>query len=227
MRDIVYIVEQEIVDNMDNIVTVSSIAGNVLTVCGTKWARIGKVVQDGSANDFTIAAVDQTLKTITVTPVGPSFTGDTLALNVPTFVVGTPLATNKEWTGLERDERTKVPFIWMVEPTPEVLNAQDNPVERASSIRIVFLDSNNIESWLTTDTHDNRLQALYNMVSEFITAIDGNNLFEPLTTKDIRNLTKFGTETAQGFDANIINANLTGIEVRLTLNINKEDDCIC
>lgn len=229
MRDIVDIVEDDIINKMNNVINVKSFVGNVLTVCGVKWARDNKTVTDSLGNEFKITDVNHDTLEITLTPVtGPDFSGKTLDLPFPSYFFGTPISTNKEWGNFDADEKKKVPFIWLVEPTSETLNPEDNPIERNSDLVLVFLDSNNIEQWRTEDTHSERLRSLYNMVEEFINAINKNTLFEPLVTKRIKNYTKFGKETVdKGFEKNIIDANLTGIELRLTLLVNKEDACNC
>lgn len=230
MKDIAYIVRDEIVAKMDNTVKVKSISGNDLTICGSlKWAAVLKTVKDSLDNEYTVTNVDHSTNVITVSPLGSySFTGRWLYLNRPKFFTGTPLATDVEWRKLTDDERDKTPFIWLVEPTTEtVFDGQDSSIERNSNVHIVFLDSNNVEDWLTLDTHDYRLQSLYNMRTEFINAIGKNLLFQGVSSSTVRNITKFGTEKNGSFDANIIAANLTGVDNRLTLSIYKTDDCNC
>lgn len=227
MRDIIYIVEQEIVDKMNRNVTVKSIIGNVLTTCGVKWAAVNKVVQDGNGSDFTVQAVDYDTEVITLVD-ATGFTGN-MVLQKPYFFVGTPMATNSEWKKFSANEFAKVPFIWMVEPTAERPDYTGASIERESDIRVVFLDSNNVKDWITTQTHDFKLQSLYNMYEQFILTIQNNPLFDRdrLTSAAIRNLTKFGTETANGFDSNIIDANLTGLDARITLPIQELGECKC
>jgi hypothetical protein len=212
---------------MNRTVTVQGIVGNVLTTCGVKWAAVNKIVEDGNATEFTVESVDYDADTITLVD-ATGFTGD-MVLQKPYFFVGTPMATNAEWKKFSANEFAKVPFIWMVEPTRERFNYTDEPIERESEIRIVFLDSNNIKDWITTQTHDFKLQSLYNMYEEFVKAIKANVLFDEdrLTEINVRNLTKFGTETSSGFDSNIIDANLTGLDAQITLPININSECNC
>lgn len=231
MRDIVYIVRDDIVANMDNSCVVKDINGNDITLCNVKWAAVNKVVTDSLGNEYRITAVDYSTNIVTVLPLGAYvFTGNVLYLNTPYFFTGTPRATNSEWVKFTNDERKKTPFIWMVEPTkerPKDSVIQPSSIERESDLRIVFLDTNNHEKWLTLDTHDNRLQALYNMRTEFIRVIRDTPKFHDIKNSQARNITKFGTETSNGFEANIIDSNLTGIDCRLTLSILKIDGCNC
>lgn len=223
MIDIAYIVRDEIVNKMNNVINVASITGNDITISGClKWASILKVVTDNLGNEYKITAIDRDNKILTVNPLGAyTFTGNVINLNTPYFFTGTPRATNSEWLVFSDDEREKTPFIWMVEPTSEqpLDDKKYGGVERKSNIRIVFLDDNNAEQWLTLDTHDNRLQSLYNMRSEFVRVINSNSIFESIDDSSMVNLTKFGTETSNGFENNIIDSNLTGIDCRFSLSI--------
>ena len=228
MRDIIYIVEQEIVDKMDRNVTVDSINVNDLSTCGVKWAAVNKIVQDGNGTDFTVEAVNHDTNVITLVD-ATGFTGN-MVLQKPHFFVGTPMATNSEWKKFSSSEMDKTPFIWMVEPTPERPDfSTKTSIERESDIRVVFLDANNVKDWITTQTHALKTQSLYNMYTEFVKAIRANLLFnrEEQQPGRIRNLTKFGNETDRGFDKNIIDANLTGLDVRITLPIEKRSECNC
>lgn len=228
MRDIYQIVKQEIWANMDRTIHVSSfdITNDIITlnVCDTKWARVGLGLVDDAPSGFTIVTVDHENRVITLN--GSSWVGNG-TLQRYKFFIGTPISTNEEWTAFSRDERQKVPFVWMVEPTQEEIQGVNSDLERISDIRLVFLDDNFIGKWLTDEVHENRLQAIYNAVEWFLKAIKGNPLFEFKDTYVVKNFTKFGTESTQGFAANIIDANLTGIEVRLSLPINKDDNCNC
>lgn len=227
MKDIIYIVEQDIVDKMDRNVTVKLIAGNDVTTCGVKWAAVNKVVQDGNGTDFTVTAVNYDTDVITLAD-ATGFTGN-MVLQKPYFFVGTPMATNAEWKKASSNEFLKTPFIWMVEPTPERFDYSGASIERESDIRLEFLDSNNVTDWITKQTHDFKLQSLYNMYEEFVNAIEANPIFQTdlFVAATVRNLTKFGTESASGFESNIIDANLTGLDVRMTLPIIKLYGCKC
>jgi len=229
LKNIVYIVRDEIVTKMDREVEVLSFIGEVLTVCDVKWARINMKVYDSLDNVYTILDVDYDNEIITLSPDGAYvFSGDVLKLTNPIFFVGTPIATNKEWGEFNPDERKKLPLCWMIEPTSERFNSDENSIERESDLRIVFLDSNNIEQWNTIDTHNQRLRAIYNMVHWFVESIKSNPMFySSEMTYQTRNFTKFGKETSQGMEANIISANLTGVDLQITISVRREYDCNC
>ena len=229
MRDIADIVENEIVAKMNNIINVKQISGNDITTCGVKWARVGATVTDSLDNEYQITEVDKTTKVITVNPLGAYvFTGKTLILNKPYFFTGTPRATNTEWNEFSIDRRDKSPFIWLVEPTSETdLTDEDSSIERDSNLRIAYIDVNDTDNWLTKDIHEDLLQPLYNMRTEFLKTIRRNPLFEGVSGSTVQNLTRFGTQNKSGSEQNIIGENLSGLDSRLTLSIRETDDCNC
>jgi hypothetical protein len=229
LRDIANIVEKEIVDKMNNVLTVKQILGNIITTCGVKWACVNKVVQDSSGNDYDIVSVTHDTDTIEVRPLGAYvFTGTTLLLNTPHFFTGTPRATNTEWNEFSNDRRDKSPFIWLVEPTKEFdFPYSDTSIERDSKLRIAFIDTNDTDHWLTMAIHKNILQSLYNMRTEFLDTIKRGLLFEGVSNSSVQNLTRFGTQGRNGSEENIIGENLTGLDSRLTLSIYSIDGCKC
>lgn len=238
MKDIFYIIKDEIVSKLDRNLVIYN--ANLLTdkwlvdiKCSVKWSRTFKTVTDSLGNIFTIVSVNYDTNQIglgiiydvndnVIEPIG------TLVLELPEFFIGTPIRTNEEWLLFSSNEMKKTPFIWMLEPTSENILDYKTDIERKSDIHLVLLDSNNSVQWQTKDVHDNRLQALYNLVFEIREAIRENiayfDAFEQ--TYDIKNFTRFGSESAGGFSANIIDADLTGIEMRFNLSILKQA-CNC
>jgi hypothetical protein len=157
-----------------------------------------------------------------------SWTGDTGTLNDIYFFTGTPLRTNEEWLSFSNNEMLKTPFIWLVEPTREKTLGVSSIIERESDVRFLLLDNNNSANWLTKNVHENRLGALYNLATEIENVVNDNvKWFKEIETKDVKNYTRFGTESPQGFEANIIDADLTGVEIRFTLKVIKQAYCNC
>lgn len=240
MRDIFYIVRDEIVARLNGSLSVTAMTYNAQTQiytvtigCSVKWARTVKSVTDADDNAYVIIDVDYDNNTLQlqaifdnlgdpIPPVSP------LELEAPEFFIGTPLRTNKEWQEFSANEMNKTPFIWMVEPTRERVFEDNSPIDRESDLFLLLLDSNNSNKWLTEQVHDNRLQALYNLAIEIKNAVNSNpGWFKRIkTTIDLKNFTRFGTETVQGFTANIIDADLAGVEMRFTLTVQKQK-CDC
>ena len=240
MIDIYNIVKQQIFDKLDKTIKVKSlepVSGRLkMYVCGSvKWARVGKTLRTNtSLANFPIVSVDYVNNSMILDfPKDPegapiSWTGDTGTLNDVYFFIGTPLRTNAEWLSFSNNEMLKTPFIWLVEPTREKKLGVSSIIERESDIRLLLLDNNNSANWLTKNVHENRLGALYNLASEIENVANDNvKWFKEIETVDVKNYTRFGTETPQGFEANIIDADLTGVEMRFTLKVIKQAYCNC
>ena len=237
MKDIYFILRDEVIEKLDNLLTVKNVIVDGdrirVSVCGLKWSRETKSVTDIEETVFYIESVDHETNTLTliaiydelgevVEPVG------NLTIERPKFFIGTPLKTNEEWKTFSKNEMKKVPFIWQVEPTKEKKQPLNSQNERTSEVFFVLLDNSSSDKWLTKEVHQNRLQSLYNLVTEIEKAINSNKLwFEEMKTAiDVKNFNRFGTETIQGFDRNIIDADLTGIEMKFTLVVRKQS-CKC
>lgn len=233
MEDIVNIVKREIIDKMDVSLSISNIeilevAPEVfiskITVCDIKWARIGKYVIDETGVFFNILEIDYNLSLITVQNSFESLAG---LLYVPHYFYGTPLQVNSEWGAVTKIEVNKIPFIWLIEPLNENTFGRDNSLERTSEIRLLFVDGRFVTNWKVKDIHEFRIQSLLNMVEQFKESVNGNRIFQRVTDYRVKTLTKLGSESEQGFLKNILDANLTAVELRFTLPIYKGYDCKC
>lgn len=226
MIDIVDIVEDQIVNKMDNQLTVKLSANKNVQVCDLKWSRVNKGLLDSDDNGYLIESINYELNQLTLTD---DFEGvdDFVYLERPLYVHGTPKTTNIEWTKLTNNELAKVPFIWLVEPVQERFMGDESSVERESEIRVLFCDNRDGSQWTNGDIHAERSKTLYKMIDSFVEAIQRNPIFKRYTDFSTRNLTKLGTENAQGFEKNVIDAELTAIELRLTLPIYKVSNCKC
>lgn len=223
MEDIVFIVKEQIVDKLDNSIQILSKANNNIVVCNLKWARVGKGIIANDDAGYFIESIDYDTNTISLTddfdsPLGVAY------LELPTYKYGTPKATNKEW---KPNELGVTPCIWLVEPVEEQPFGRESSIERESDLRLLFLDSRDAVNWLNKDIHEQRSRSLYALQEEFVNTIERNSIFKRFSNYSLRNLTKLGTESAQGFEKNIINSDLTALDLRLTLPIYKGSKCNC
>lgn len=226
MEDIVNIVKREIIDKMAFKLEVKSISGNLLTVCNPKWARVGGFITDEANLIYKIVDVQYFNESGIITLEG-NFLGQNVFLKMPIYLFGTPLEVNSEWGLLTKIEKDKIPFIWLVLPTREVPFNRESSVERESELRIIFVDNRLVTNWKVKDIHKFRVQPLLNMVEEFKKVIEKNTKFKTVTDYAERVLDKLGSESEKGFIANIIDANLTAVELRLSLPIYKGSKCNC
>lgn len=224
MEDIVKIVEREIVAKMDNSLELLNVAGIFITVCNVKWARKGKDLKDENDVIYKILAVDYETNLITL---NAPFVGLEVYLDLPFFVHGTPKETNEEWTKNPIFELDKLPVIWLVEPLDERPFGRESSIERESDLRLVLFDSRDGTNWITKTIHSERTQSLLNMVAEIEKVLKKNQMFKTLENSRVRNLNKLGTENLGSFEKNIINADLTAIDYRITVSMFRDLKCKC
>ena len=233
MEDIVNIVKREIIDKMDVLLSISDVFVietapdefvSVLTVCDVKWARIGKYVIDNDGAFYNILEVNYETSKITI---NGFFDSESASLYFPHYFYGTPMQVNSEWGAVTKIEVNKIPFIWLIEPLNENTFGRDNSLERTSEIRLLFVDGRFVTNWKVKDIHEFRIQSLLNMVEQFKESVNANRIFQRVTDYRVKTLTKLGSESEQGFLKNILDANLTAVELRFTLPIYKGYDCKC
>lgn len=221
---------KDVVEKIDKTLKISRIFNGdfILTklyVCELKWAKIGMVVLDSQNRDATIVEIGKDY--IVVQKAAPFIWTDLMLTLVREiyFDFGTPRMTNNEW--LQKSNRTslKTPFVWLVEPMSESFKIGGG-IARESDLRLYFLDDNETES-TTEGFHDNVVKYLRAWLDGFLLRIDKDSSFAQFDFYTTRVLTRFGSETPNGFEANIIDANLSAIELRFTLPIRKGANCLC
>jgi hypothetical protein len=233
MEDIVNIIKREIINrldvslsitNVDIIETSPNAFTSYISVCSVKWARIGKYVIDDNGTQFPIIDINYGASLITVSG---SFETPNGTLYLPFYFYGTPMQVNSEWGAVTKIEVDKIPFIWLIEPLNENPFGRESALERTSEIRLLFVDGRFSTNWKVKDIHEFRIQSLLNMVEEFKESVNNNRIFQRVTDYRTKTLTKLGSESEQGFLKNILDANLTAVELRFTLPIYKGNNCKC
>lgn len=236
-RNIEDIIE-EIVESIDKTILINKIfdAGEVQTtlyMCDIKWIKVGTIVSDELGNEVPVIEVSDEYivvdKTQYIIDNGYSFVWSSKTLTIIEdiyFMRGTALAVNGEWQKLSPRVKQKTPFVWLVKPTVERTNANGQGFERTADLRLYFLD-NTLLKYKEEEHTNNVIKPLWAWVMAFFKAIELNSDFGKFDNYDTRELSRFGTETAQVFEANIITANLSAIEVKFTLPIRRGAKCLC
>lgn len=230
IEDICDILE-EVVSSIDTTIEGANSAPNVALFCSTKWARPDKIIEritDGEKWVITDVVPDQE---ITVTYLGttipePTFEG-LFQLPIPFFITGTRLAANNEWTMATTNVMAKTPIIWLLETVREVIYGREQSLERSSDVRLFFLDETNVKDFYTKDHREQVVQPMQMLVEAFIKSINGNAAFKNVTEYQMRTFSRFGVETQQGVIQNILDANLSGVELQFTLERFKGYKCNC
>lgn len=230
VRDIQDIVE-EIVNDIDKTIVVvkiedATLLQTILYVCELKWLRVGSVVTDGLGHTVTVIEVGSNY---IIVEKDPLFTWTSLLITIEEpiyYFRGTPMATNEEWLNFAVNEDAKTPFVWLVEPTNETFFTNGQSLERESDLRLYFLDKT-LPKRTTKEHHDLVVKHLRAIVDGFLSVIERDKGFGRYDSYSQRVLSWFGTESASGYEAVILDSNLSAIEIRLTLPIRKGAKCLC
>lgn len=212
----------EIVAGIDRTITITSKSSNQYSVKSLKWARAGKFVRGydsfGSLQTKKITAINGNTLVLSDSVI----VGDSLILDEPFKITGTRLATNLEWTRADIDLLNKTPLIWLLDNYTETIFGRGDSREREVNFTIFFLDETNIKDFYTSDHKTEVVSPMIKLSKQFIDVINQKPKFKALELVNKRDLTKFGTETQNGFEANILDANLSGTSVTFNLTKYKE-----
>ena len=233
-EDISDILEFQIVDKIDNTVKVvyaSAVENNAQTIrlCNAKYLRLfGQLwfLDDSEYFDVITYNEDGSLLVAPSNEGVEAFKGQTLKLEKPYYLRGTARAVNFEWNKLSEIEGFKLPLVWLVNPTPEKFFT-DPPIERNSDLRILLLCYANFADDWTKEHREKNVIPLMNLADEIVKAVNLNQLyFNRVLDYDTKDFAKFGTEDNSGIIKNIIDANLSGVELRISLEVLKQN-CNC
>jgi hypothetical protein len=217
----------ELVDQIDtSIVGTYDSETTQFVSCNTKWARVGKNVKDVDGNSYVITAV-VTDEYVTLSPLGhENEPTNVVYLNDPFWITGTKLATNSEWSKAEKNLMKKTPLIWLLEVIRLRRYGRDSVIEFESDLRLFFLDETNVAQYYTADHRENVVYPMERLCDEFIKVVEANRNYQTIENYDIITFSRFGVERDNGMFQNVLDANLSGVELRITLTKYKEN-CKC
>ena len=155
----------------------------------------------------------------------PTFEG-VFELTAPFFITGTRLAANNEWTIANNNLKFKTPIIWLLETTRERIFGREQTLERASDLRLFMLDETNVKDYFTKDHRVQVVQPMTQLANSLIEVINAKANFEDVEEFQLITFSRFGVEQETGFIKNILDANLSGVELQFTLQKYKEN-CKC
>jgi len=213
-----------VVSQMDSTIEGGYIDQKTFT-CDSKWARVGKKVTNENGDEFLLTEVD-----FDTFIIGENV--DSIALNgvinlpQPFFIHGTKKATNREWTILSNDVTAKTPIIWLLGSLNYKQFGRESTIDIESSVRIFFLDETDVANYYTADHITQVVYPMEQLAKEFIETINRNRNFKTIEDWEIIEFTRFGVEQENGMFQNILDANLSGVELRITLTKYKEN-CKC
>ena len=211
---------------MDNsIVGEFNVSDGKTYFCNTKWARVGQMMTDSLGNVFLIDKVvdDVYISAISST----SSTLDGLCfLKQPFWITGTKLATNREWTIANDQLESKLPLIWMLEVISETGYGRESAIEREMDLNLFFLDETDPSQYYTIDHRRNVVQPMQKLMEEFIATVQRLRNYKSVEEYTYKTFSRFGTEQDNGMVENILDANLSGVSLSISL-LKYKQNCKC
>jgi hypothetical protein len=209
---------EELVGAIDNSIVGTYDAENDYTLfCLTKWARVGKKLYDEVGNEFLITDIEPNVW-IKATNKDLVTLNGKVYLNAPFFISGTKLATSLEWTKKDRQIVNKTPLIWLLEFISLEKYGRESALDFNTELRIFFVDETNIAQYKNKEHRTNVVSPMGELLNEFIGAIRNDRAFKTLESYNVTTFSRFGTESEAGAFQNILDANLSGLELTITLN---------
>lgn len=195
-------------------------------VCNTKWARVGKIVKDAENVEYLINEL-VTDSYIVATPlVGETTLNGTIYLQDLFFITGTKRATNNEWTMASNNLNNKLPLVWLLEVISENGFGRNSSIEKEMDIRLFFLDETDPSQYYTADHREQVVKPMQKLMLEFIEVIEQNRKFKSIENYQYKTFSRFGVENEKGMMQNVLDANLSGVALEITLTRYKEN-CKC
>jgi hypothetical protein len=218
---------KQLVQTIDNTIKGSydPLTGRTM-VCNTKWARVGKIVKDAENVEYLINEL-VTDSYIVATPLeGETTLNGTIYLQDLFFITGTKRATNNEWTMASNNLNNKLPLVWLLEVISENGFGRNSSIEKEMDIRLFFLDETDPSQYYTADHREQVVKPMQKLMLEFIEVIEQNRKFKSIENYQYKTFSRFGVENEKGMLQNVLDANLSGVALEVTLTRYKEN-CKC
>jgi hypothetical protein len=228
MKDIYDIVQDEIFNKLNCFVKINSITAlsggtQTISLCINKWVRVGHYLTDNSDKKWLIQSITNN-SIVVKKPTGATdlVLHQELELKNPKFLFGTRFSANMEYL-----KSKGLPLIWLVETISETEYNYGSSIERSSKLRFFLLDENNPKQYINDDYRKNVVTPMYGLKDEFLRVINKNTLFKGYESVEVRPITRFGNENEKGYTGNILDDNLSGLELNITLDIFRRKNCNC
>lgn len=226
------IVQSEIIDRLDGVLKITEVGvydfgtgTQPVKFCSTKWLDLyNSVIFFG--DELEVSGPDgsgfytvQLAEAGNFPPNGSITVNSLITLKNPLLFVGTLLNTRVEWARFSKDEKEKLPFIWLTKPTSETFRGKNPSVERTSNLILWFV---HWSDWgkLNADREQEAVRPIFELVEAFTKAITGNTSafldFQEFSTEDFP---KLATETPDGAENMIFNSTLSAVRVNISIDI--------
>ena len=187
-------------------------------VCNTKWARIGKVVKDVEDKEYLITELVTDSYLVATPLIGETNLSGLIYLPELFFITGTKRATNTEWTIADANLSNKLPLVWLLEVISETGFGKMSAVEKEMDLRLFFLDETDPSQYYTADHRDQVVKPMQKLMLEFIKVVENERTYKPIENYRFKTFSRFGVENDKGMLQNILDANLSGVSLEVTLS---------
>jgi len=197
-------------------------------ICNTKWMKVGQIVEDSNDEKYRILTIEYN-EWVTWEPVDPNNQNDlegVITLPTPYWITGTQLAANREWTISSPNLSAKLPLVWLLEVLRMRKYGMESTYDFDADVRMFFLDETNVLQYYTEDHRNNVMYPMEKLCEEFLNVVNEDARFVRYDDYELITFSRFGTERTDGMFANILDANLSGVELRIRL-IKYKANCIC
>ena len=197
-------------------------------ICNTKWMKVGQIVEDSNDEKYRILTIEYN-EWVTWEPVDPNNQNDlegVITLPSPYWITGTQLAANREWTISSPNLSAKLPLVWLLEVLRMRKYGMESTYDFDADVRMFFLDETNVLQYYTEDHRNNVMYPMEKLCEEFLNVVNEDVRFVRYDDYELITFSRFGTERTDGMFANILDANLSGVELRIRL-IKYKANCIC
>ncbi len=211
--------EAEILTNTDN-----GDGTHTLVLSDVSYLQKG-FNQTLGADEYTILSVDPTTNTVVVGGVA-TITVDTFFPYLVKFFFGNIRETANELKDYLQS-RDKTPMLYMYEEFRERFNEDPTTnIERESDLRLFFLTQADFQDWQRQDFQDNAIMPMRRLAERFIESVKNSKRVADLTTYETITKTRFGVFVSEkGINTAYWADNLSGIELRITIELNKDGSC--
>jgi len=209
----------ELVAKIDNVcIGIYDPATTLTMICDTKYLRVGKKVTNEAGDEYMVIKVveDEYIEVEPIMVGSPDLQGK-IFLPPPFYISGTKMATNREWTISTSDMTSKTPLAWLLELIRLEKQGRESSVNWRSDLRLFFLDETDIQNYYTKDHRDNVVEPMSRLAELFMEVVNNDKTFETIDDYELVTFSRFGVETDRGMFENILDANLSGVELRVTL----------
>lgn len=215
-----------LVESIDNSIFGTYDASTQKTlVCNTKWARVGKIVTDSLDRRFRITEIGYD-EYIISEPLDGGVLEGTFYLIDPFFITGTKRATNMEWNLADSNLENKLPLIWLLEVISETGYGRSSIIEKDIDIRLFFLDETDPSQYYTKDHREQVVIPMQKLMLDFLAVVEQDRKYQTIENYRYKTFSRFGVEQETGVVQNVLDANLSGVALEVTLTRYKEN-CKC